>query len=151
MRSPVHAARGIALALIFAAAVAARANAAGVLRIQQSDGQVRQYAGVRLRFVEDTLRVRSRDHAGVLQVQTAACTFENQLERCFPSGATLNQAGRTHDIAIVRGTVFINRDTTPHRLHRSSEELPPNGVLAVFRTQHGTFVTVRGMLDGASR
>jgi len=151
VRFPARAARGIALAACFAVALTSRAGATGVLRIQHSDGTVRTYSGVVLRFSHDTLRVRSADRAGVLEVHTAACTFSDVLERCFPSGATLRQSNGSHDIPIVHGTVFVNRDNAPHRLHSSSQEIGPNGVLAVFRTQRGTFVSVRGVLDGGAR
>ncbi|HZO94163.1 MAG TPA: hypothetical protein VFB22_10330 [Candidatus Baltobacteraceae bacterium] len=147
--SPV---RALAAASAVLACVSwAPASAKGVALVQQSNGSVKTYAGVDLRFTRQTLRILTRDGAGTLVVSAGACSFSGALERCLPYAATLRQHGTTSPIPIAHGALFFNLTDSAQRLPRSSQELAPRTTLAVLRTVHGTYVTVKGTLDEVSR
>ncbi len=123
------------------------AGAAGVTRIQQSDGAVQVYQNVTMRLVGQTLWLRSHDHKGVLEVTTGACYSKGEIQRCLPFQVTLHQHGVTHEIALVRGAVYTNTGDTVHQMRHSSQQLGPHQVLVELHTQRGTFVSVKGTLD----
>ncbi len=123
------------------------ANAEGTTRIQQSDGTIHVYSDVRIRLTGQTLWIHSADHKGVLEVTTGACSFVRNVQRCLPYVATLRQHGKTHEIALDHGTVFMNLTEAIQYLPRSSEGLGPHQVLVLLHTMHGTYVSVRGTLD----
>jgi len=123
------------------------ANAEGTTRIQQSDGTIHTYNDVRIRLTGQTLWIHSGDRKGVLEVTTGACSFVRDLQRCLPFMATLRQHGKTHQIALEHGTVFMNLTDAVQHLSRSSEGLGPHQVLVLLHTMHGTYVSVKGTLD----
>ncbi len=135
------------IAAVLVAASTAAANAAGLTRIQQNDGSVRTYRDVSMTLSGQTLRIRSGDRRGTLTVTNGACSFTGNLQRCLPYAMTLRQNGRTHAIALEHGVVFLNLTASPQRLRRSSEIVPARAVLVLVKTQHGTYVTVKGTLD----
>jgi hypothetical protein len=96
-----------------------------------------------------TLTLRTADGKGVLRIVTGACSFEKSVERCLPYSVTLTQGGNNHKIAISYGTVFLNLTNAAHQLPLSSDMLAPKTVLVLFKTAHGTYVTVKGRLDEA--
>ena len=136
---------------LFLIATAARADADGVTRIQQSDGTVQTYPDARLRLRGNTLWVTSADHRGVLQVVNGACSFAGELQRCLTDTVTLHQHGSTHVIAVEHGTVYLNLSAAAQQLPHSGQQLAPQSVLVAFRTVRGTFVSVRGQLDEATK
>jgi hypothetical protein len=137
------------LYVALAALVLARApaNAEGVTRVQQSDGAVQIYDRVNIRLAGETLWLRSPDRKGVLEVTSGACSFVGLLQRCLPFATTLHQDGKTHQIALEHGAVYMNLTDASHHLPHSSERLGPHVVLVLLHTEHGTYVSVKGTLD----
>jgi hypothetical protein len=128
-------------------AAAAPASARGVTLIQESNGTVKTYSDVYIALAGQMLTLHSPDKKGTLRILTGACSFDNSVERCLPYSVTLTQAGKMHEIAISHGTVFLNVTNEAHRLPLSSDVLAPRTVLVLFKTAHGTYVTVKGTLD----
>ena len=139
--------RTSAFAAALALAVWSAASASGVTLIQQADGTVKTYVDVNIRMAGQTLWLRSADQKGVLKISNGACSFVGAIQRCLPYAVSLTQSGRTHQIALTQGTVFLNLSNSGQHLPRSSEELAPRTVLALLHTQHGTYVTIKGRLD----
>jgi hypothetical protein len=142
-RSPL-----IVIAALVAAALVAPATslAEGTVRIQETNGTIKMYRAVSLRLNGQTLKITSRDHAGTLVLDQAACTYVDGLRRCYPSQFVLTQHG-VHYISLRRGTVYINASGAAHQLRHSSKMVPPHSVLALLETQHGTYISVTGQLD----
>jgi hypothetical protein len=92
--------------LVSVALLSVPANAAGVTRVQQSDGSVQVYQNVTMSLNGQTLRVRSRDRKGELEVSSDACSALGAVQRCLPYSTVLRQHGQAHTIALERGTVF---------------------------------------------
>lgn len=136
-----------AILVALGVALPVRVNADGTARVQQSDGSVQLYSGVRLRLNGEKLFLRSPDQKGTLEILEGACSFVGELQRCLPYSMTLLQHGASHVIALDRGTVYLNLTDSVHHLRYSSQRIPPHGVLVAFRTFHGTYVSVRGTLD----
>jgi hypothetical protein len=136
-----------ALILAFAIATISAASAKGVTLVQQADGSVHTYIDVNIRLSGQTLWLRSADRKGVLKIGNGACSFVGAIQRCLPYTVALIQDGKTRQIAILHGTVFLNLSRTAQRLPLSSEELAPRTILALWRTVRGTYVTIKGSLD----
>lgn len=136
-------------ALIAALAIAtiSVASAKGVTLVQQADGSVHTYIDVNIRLSGQTLWLRSADRKGVLKIGNGACSFIGAIQRCLPYAVALIQDGKTRQIAILHGTVFLNLSNAAQHLPRSSEELAPRTILALWRTVRGTYVTIKGSLD----
>jgi len=140
-------AAAISAALAALALIGGAANAEGVTRIQQSDGSTHEYRHVNIRLAGQTLWLRSGDHRGVLEVASGACSFKGEIQRCLPYMTTLRQHGKTHQIALEHGTVYLNLTDAVHQLPHSSEQLGPHEVLVLLHTMRGTSVSVKGTLD----
>ena len=123
------------------------AGAEGITRVQQSDGATQVYRNVNIRLAGQTLWLRSPDRKGVLEVASGACSFAGEVQRCLPFTTTLRQHGKTHQIELELGTVYINLSDTARNLPHSSERLGPRGVLVLLHTIRGTIVSVKGTLD----
>ena len=136
-----------ALIALFAISTISAASAKGVTLIQQVDGSVHTYIDVNIRMTGQTLWLRSADREGVLKIGTGACSFVGGIQRCLPYAVALIQDGKTRQIAILHGTVFLNLSNTAQHLPFSSEELAPRTILAMWRTVRGTYVTIKGKLD----
>jgi hypothetical protein len=136
----------LALAVAWLAS-GAPARARGVTLIQESNGTVKTYSNVYMDLAGQMLTLRSPDKKGTLRILTGACSFYESVERCLPYSVTLAQGGKTRKIAISHGTVFLNVTNEAHRLPLSSDMLAPRTVLVLFKTAHGTYVTVKGTLD----
>jgi hypothetical protein len=136
-------------ALIAALAIAtiSVASAKGVTLVQQADGSVHTYIDVNIRLSGQTLWLRSADRKGVLKIGNGACSFIGAIQRCLPYAVALIQDGKTRQIAILHGTVFLNLSNAAQHLPRSSEELAPRTILALWRTVRGTYVTIKGTID----
>jgi hypothetical protein len=83
----------------------------------------------------------------VLKIVTGACSFVGGIQRCLPYAVSLIQDGKTRQISILHGTVYLNLSNAAEHLPLSSEELAPQTMLALWRTVHGTYVTIKGKLD----
>jgi hypothetical protein len=139
--------RAYALFAAFAIATISAASAKGVTLVQQADGSVRTYVDVNIRLSGQTLWLRSADRKGVLKIGNGACSFIGAIQRCLPYTVALIQDGKTRQIAILHGTVFLNLSKKAQHLPLSSEELAPRTVLALWRTVSGTYVTIKGSID----
>jgi len=135
-----------ALAAFLVATISA-VNATGVTLIQQADGAARTYLDVNIRMAGHTLWLRSADRQGTLEIVNGACSFSGAIQRCLPYAVTLHQDGKSHQIQISHGTVFLNLSNTGQHLPRSSEELAPRTVVILLHTQHGTYITAKGEID----
>jgi hypothetical protein len=138
-----------AISLMLAAFVLAGgvASAEGVTRVQQADGAVQVYPGVNIRLAGETLWLRTPDRKGVLEVASGACSFVGQLQRCLAVTTTLHQHGKTHQIALDRGTVYMNLTDTVQHMPHSSQQLASHAVVVHLHTARGTFISVKGTLD----
>jgi hypothetical protein len=123
------------------------ASARGVTLIQESNGTVKTYSNVYIVLAGQMLTLHSPDKKGILRILTGACSFDESVERCLPYSVMLSQGGRTHKIEISHGTVLMNITNEAHHLPLSSDMLAPHTVLVLFKTAHGTYVTVKGTLD----
>ena len=140
----------IAALLLFFAALGP-AFAAGTLRIQESDGDVRTYDNVSVKVVHHTLRITSADGKGTLIVNQAACSFVDRIQRCYPLKVSLEQGGATKPIDLKRGTIYVNTTSDAQQMPLSSQQLPAHGILLSFVTDIGTYVTLTGKVDGIVR
>jgi hypothetical protein len=127
------------------------AIAKGTVRIEQSDGAVQSYRGSVVRIVGDTVRVFSPDNRDTLIISHAACTYVGEIRRCLPYRLALRRNGTDHPIGFDHGTVYFNLSADAQALPRSSQQLPPNGVLVFVRTARGTSIAVRGTIDKVTR
>jgi hypothetical protein len=132
-------------------ALSSVANAKGTVRIDQRDGTVQNYGGSVIRIVGDTIRVFSPDNRDTLIISHAACTYIGEIRRCLPYRLALRRNGADHTIGFDHGTVFFNPSAAAQPLPRSSEQLPPNGVLVFVRTARGTSIAVHGTIDKVTR
>jgi hypothetical protein len=121
------------------------------VRIDQRDGTVQNYGGSVIRIVGDTIRVFSPDNRDTLIISHAACTYIGEIRRCLPYRLALRRNGADHTIGFDHGTVFFNPSAAAQPLPRSSEQLPPNGVLVFVRTARGTSIAVHGTIDKVTR
>jgi hypothetical protein len=140
----------LAAALIVAGPSTA-VQAMGTARVVQSDGVVREYH-VWLHVIDHrAVRITSADRRGTLMVGKAACSYLGEIERCLPDDIVLDQFGAKHSIAFTRGTEYLNRTDVAQQLPMSSTHVPPHGLLLVLLTVRGTYITVRGTVDGFDR
>jgi hypothetical protein len=123
------------------------ANATGTVRVQQRDGSVQIYSGVRIVVRNDSMSITSHDGKGTLLIGKAACSKVADLIRCLPYDATLEQNGKAARIALQTGTVWLNPTDAEQPLSHSSAQLPPHGVLLAVKTRAGTYVSLTGILD----
>jgi hypothetical protein len=135
------------VALFSATAFSLPADALGTARIQQKDGSVKVYKNVSIRVKDQAMALVSSDGQGMLILGKAACTKVDELIRCLPYDATLQQHGKTFHIALKSGTVWINPTSADQPLSYSSTRLPPRGVLLSIQTKGGTYVSLSGTID----
>lgn len=134
-------------AMIAGAALGLPARANGVVRVQQSDGSVREYPQTAMRWTGQTLWLHSADGKGVLEITTAACSDSGNLVRCLPYAIVLHQNGTKRPISVANGTIYMNLSGEAHHVPYSSQLLGSHHLLVAIRTQHGTYITVRGNVD----
>jgi hypothetical protein len=127
---------------------ASAAHAKGMVRVQQADGSVQEYPNVTIKLVRNkALYLTTEDGKGTLVVYRAACSLVDKIQRCLPYSAELAQGGTTKPLDFKDGTVYGNLTDTKQTLPFSSTELPPNGILMLFKTKIGTYVTASGTID----
>ena len=139
----------MALTLAGALFATASVEAKGLVKVQQADGSIQNYPDSTLYVVGRTLKITTADKKGTLIVTDAACSLVDKLLRCLPYAVVLKQNG-TFPIAITGGSIYFNPTREKQSLKYSSMQIAPNGVLAVMRSQHGTYVTISGQLDGGA-
>jgi hypothetical protein len=123
------------------------AGASGTARIQQRNGSVKIYTNVRIKIDQQSMSLTSSDGKGTVYIGKAACTKLDELVRCFPYDATLDQGGKMTHIALQSGTVWLNPTSTKLPLPNSSTQLPPHGVMLSMQTKAGTYVSLTGTVD----
>ena len=128
----------------------ASGEAKGLVKVQQADGSVQNYPDSTLYVAGKTLKITTADKKGTLVVTDAACTLADKLLKCLPYAVVLKQNG-TYPIAITGGSIYFNPTHETQTLKYSSMQIQPNGVLGVFRSEHGTYVTISGKLDGGAQ
>lgn len=145
--------RYFAFALALSAALSSMcyASAKGLVKVQQANGSVQLYPDSTFHVVGKTLKITTADKKGTLVITDAACSYvEQKLLRCLPYAVVLQQNG-TFPIAIKSGTIYYNPTHEPRLLKYSSMQIPPNGVLGIMQSAHGTYVTITGEVDGGAR
>lgn len=123
------------------------AAALGTARIQQKDGSVKIYKNVYIRIKDRAMALVSSDGKGRIVLGKAACMKVDELIRCYPYDATLEQYGQSRHIALQSGTVWFNPSNSVQTLALSSTQLPPHGVLLTVQTKAGTYVSLSGVVD----
>jgi len=132
---------------IFGGLNVAPAAATGTMRVQQSDGSVNVYHDVLIRVAQRTLRIGSKDRKGVLVIDRAACSYAGAILRCLPSTMKLEQSGKTHEIPLITGTIYVNLTSEAQQLRHSSTQLAPRDILLALQTKRGTYVSLHGHID----
>ena len=140
---------GLLLVCAAAAACIAPAGATGTVRVQQNNGTAKLYENVTIHFRHGHLRLISSDGKGTLIIDHSACSFINEIERCLPLDVKLDQGGTVRALGLADGTVFVNDTDSVQQLTFSSHRLPPHSIYLTIRTQHGTYVTAKGAIDGS--
>lgn len=123
------------------------ARAAGTARIQQTDGTVNVYSGVKIQIVHNTLAMTTADGKGTLMIYRAACAYQGDVLVCLPTGATLVQSGAVNPIHITQGTVYANLTGQMQQLSLSTMQLPAHSIMMAITTRKGTYVTLSGTID----
>jgi hypothetical protein len=139
-----------ALVLLTGVLASPLADAKGLVKVQQANGSIQEYPNATFHVVKRTLRITTADKKGTLIITDAACSYVEKLLRCLPYAVVLKQNG-TFPIAIRTGTIYYNPTRQQQLLKYSSMQVPPNGVLGVMRSQHGTYVTISGEIDGGAQ
>jgi len=135
------------LVAAFAFRGATPAIASGNVSLWQDDGVTRQYDGVTIRIVHQTLRITSADGRGTLVIEKAACSYRGDLQVCLPYKLSLEQGGESKPIRIVRGTVYANLTNGSLPLPQSNAQIGPRGIVMSITTKIGTVVNLTGTID----
>jgi hypothetical protein len=138
-----------AIAVLFGVvAVPVCADAKGTVRVQQSNGSVEMYKDVTIKLVRNkAIYVTTADHKGTLIIDQAACSYVGEIRRCLPYSAKLEQDGKTRPLDFKDGTIYGNLTDKMLTLPLSSQQVPPKGIVMLFKTRIGTFVSVTGTMD----
>jgi hypothetical protein len=141
-------------ALIGVVAVAAGftpapAHAAGILRLQKVDGSVRVYDPVALKYTKATgLVVTTRSGRDALIIKDAACSYVGDaIMRCLLDQASYEKNGTMNVLEFDSGTLYYNRSTSLQHLPRSTQGIPPKGVVVSIRSKRGTYISLTGTID----
>ncbi len=131
----------------FAISLTLAGRAAGTARIQQTNGTVNVYQGVKIQIVHNTLAMTTADGKGTLMIYRAACAYQGDVLVCLPTGATLIQGGSVNPIHITQGTVYANLTGETQQLALSTMHIPARSIMMAITTQKGTYVTLSGTID----
>ena len=124
------------------------ADAKGTVRVQESDGSVQTYKDATIKVVRNqAIYVTTADGKGTLIIDQAACSYVGEIRRCLPYSAKLQQNGKTSPLDFKDGTIYGNLTDKTLALPLSSQQLPPKGIVMLFKTRIGTFVAVTGTMD----
>lgn len=139
------------LALITACSMALPAQAAGTVRVQQSDGSVQVYRDVSINIIGKTLRATTADRKGSLLIDRAACSNSGKLQTCLVYHVMLDQGGSTRPIDLAIGTAYLNVTNGTQQLPLSSTKIAPNNVVIAMRTYAGTYLSMSGSIDSRTK
>lgn len=142
-----HTLAALLLAFSYPILSAAVAEAAGTVRVQQTNGTVQLYHDVSIRVTHRVLRITTSDGKGTLIIDQAACSYVGDIQKCLPTSVKLAQNGTTRPLTLKTGTVYVNTTGQNEQLAYSSEQIPPNGILLALQTQVGTYVSLDGTID----
>jgi hypothetical protein len=132
-------------AFLFAATLAA--DATGVARIERADG-TDTYNRVTIHATRATgVNITSADRRGTFHIDTAACSFDGTLRRCFVTGVTLQQDGTTQPLSLRTGTLYVNSTDAPVTSPLNGRKIPPYGLSLHMTTDKGTLISVFGTID----
>ena len=137
----------LAALAVFALSSPLVARAEGTARIQQTNGTVNVYSGVKIQIVHNTLAMTTADGSGTLMIYRAACAYQGDVLVCLPTGATLVQGGSVNPIKIVQGTVYANLTDEMQQLSLSTMRIPAHSIMMAITTGKGTYVTLSGTID----
>jgi hypothetical protein len=140
------------LALALGATVPAQA--AGIARVQHTDGKVETYqVSIRIAKMNEmkTMRISTLDGKGTLIIKQAACSAAGEIMRCFPYDIALDQDGSTKPINLQSGTLYVNSTDSPQQMPYSSAHIAPHSILLTLRTKLGTYINVDGQIDRGSK
>ena len=143
---------GIAFCAALQIAAGGIAAATGVVHFQRANGTSDSYPGATIHAARETgVSITSSDGKGVFHINTAACSFDGTLRRCFVTGVTLHQDGADKAIAIQTGTLYVNSTGSVQPLPNSKRHIPPFGLALTMLTDKGTVITVRGTIDRVAK
>jgi len=126
---------------------AAPAGATGTVLVRLSSGHTDTYHQVAIKVIHSSLYLTSADGKGTLVIHRAACSYQGQLLVCFPTSATLVQAGKTQPLDLKTGTVYANSTDAPEALPFSTIKVPAHSILLSLTTERGTYVSLHGRID----
>jgi hypothetical protein len=135
------------LAGLFVVAIASPADATGTATVRQSDGSQKTYTNVSIRLAREELALTTSDGKGTLVIAKAACTKSGALVQCLPYDGTLFQGGKTHEVVIVNGSVWLNPTTSQQTVSSSGAHVPPHGVVVSVTSKNGTHISLTGTVD----
>ena len=141
-------------ALVFLTAFAFGADAAraaGTVVIRQITGHSDVYNDVAIKIIHNALFLTSADGKGTLVINRAACSYQGNLLVCFPTSATLVQAGKTSALDLKTGTLYLNLTDSPEQLVLSTTKVPAHSILFSFTTKRGTYINLNGRIDKVVR
>ncbi|HTU82262.1 MAG TPA: hypothetical protein VMF61_09040 [Candidatus Acidoferrales bacterium] len=127
------------------------ADASGTVTIQQKDGSVDTYSDVGIKIIHNALYLTSADGKGTLVVNRAACSYQDQILVCLPTGVTLIQAGAAKPLDLATGTIYANMTDQMLSLPLSSTRLPPHSIVFSISTKLGTYVNLSGSIDKVTK
>ncbi len=141
--------RSLYLALAVALLVPSAAGAAGLVRVQQSDGSVQEYPNARIAYSRDAkaLSVTTADGAGTLTIDQAACSYAGELYRCLLTQMSVDNHGVSHPLDFDSGTLYANLTEAKLYLPRSTRAVPPRGIVMAIKTKRGTYISLVGTID----
>jgi hypothetical protein len=143
--------RALSSAALLFFLVLGSANAGGTLRVQQHDGDVRYYTGVHIRIDHRRLVITSSDRKGMLVFDRGACSAVGALIRCYAYGGELHQEGKVLQFNLKSGTAWLNPTDLKQPLPHSGTQLPPHGILMAVETKAGTYASLVGAVDEATK
>jgi hypothetical protein len=142
--APAFAALAFVAAFAFGAGAA---HAAGTIVIRQITGNVDTYNDVSIKIIHNALFLTSADGKGTLVINRAACSYQGNLLVCFPTSATLVQAGKTSALDLKTGTLYLNLTDSAEQLVLSTKKVPAHSILFSFTTKRGTYINLNGRID----
>ena len=139
----------LVIAALLVVAQTAVASAAGTVRIQQTNGKVKTYAGVILKVAHGSLSMMSADKVSTVVVGGADCLPAGGITRCMGGNIVFMQDGRQHKITGTSSTFYVNSTDQDLTLPSSTTKIAAHSVVFAMETAKGTDVTGSGKLDNA--
>jgi hypothetical protein len=134
-------------AAVLAASVFGPALASGTARIQQTNGSVNTYSGMRLQILPHSVVLRSPD--GQDEVSMLCESGGDGISVCRPQAFYFQRGAKAYSIPLRQGTVYINTSDDAQTLPLSSTRVPPHSILLALQTRRGTYITGQASAGGA--